>query len=58
VVRNPNPEKCNTETGVTFLISDIWIITIVKGSVKITCWGSYTTGFESGVTGLTTKLNQ
>jgi len=23
VVRNPNPEKCNTETGVTFLISDI-----------------------------------
>jgi hypothetical protein len=50
VVRNPIPEKCNTETGVTFLISDIGVITIVKGSVKITCWRSYTTSFEHGVT--------
>jgi hypothetical protein len=51
VVRNlnPDPGKCSKDTGVTFLSSDLALIEIEAGGVKISCWGSYTTTFQPGM---------
>jgi hypothetical protein len=51
VIRSPNsnPEKCSTDTGVTFLKSDFATITIEKGGLKIECWRVFTTKFNPGV---------
>ncbi len=47
---NPHPDKCSTNTGVTYMKSSIAVITIKKGDKEITCWGKYKIRWNPGLT--------